>query len=183
MWLLTRLIFHPLKPKNIAGIKIQGIIPAGQLAIAEKAGRMVNEEFFSLSLLEEKVTDPENFERLKPEIEMHIDHFLREKLKETFPMLSMLMGDKTINQLKSAFMTELESLFPVLMKNYVTQLQNSIDIEKMVATKIAAISMDNTAKMFYLTAKKQLLRLQVAAAVIGLIAGLLHLLVNTQVYH
>ena len=64
-----------------------------------------------MRILKEKVTDPENLNKLKPEIETHIDSFLREKLKETFPMLSMFIGDKTINQLKSCFFTGIGNPF------------------------------------------------------------------------
>ena len=151
--------------------------------VAAKIGELVSKELISFSALQEKITDPENFNALKPEIEKHIDSFLRERLKSTFPMLGMLIGDKTINQLKSAFMLELESLFPVLMKNYLSKLQSDLQIEKTVREKIAAISMEKIEKMFYQAAKKQLIYLQLVAAAIGLIMGLLHLLLNTQLYN
>ncbi len=150
--------------------------------MAKKAGYLVSNELFPLAALLEKITEPENFNKLKPEIETHIDRFLREKLKDTFPMLSMLMGDKTINQLKWAFMTELESLFPVLMKSYVAQMQSSLDIEETVTQKITSISMEKTEKIFYQSAKKQLIKIQLVAAATGLILGLLQLLLNTQLY-
>ena len=180
--ILIKCLFRPLKPKKIAGVKIQGIIPARQQMLAAKIGELVSKELISFSALQEKITDPENFNALKPEIEKHIDSFLRERLKSTFPMLGMLIGDKTINQLKSAFMLELESLFPVLMKNYITRLQNDLQIEKTVTEKIAAISMEKTEKMFYLAAKKQLIYIQLGGAAMGLLMGLLHLLLNTQLY-
>ena len=56
----------------------------------------------------------------------------------------MLIGDKTINQLKVAFLTELESLFPVLMKSYISNLQKEFDIEKQVSEKIAGFSISKT---------------------------------------
>ena len=80
-------------------------------------------------------------------------------------------------------MLELESLFPVLMKNYLNKLQSDLQIEKTVREKIAAISMEKIEKMFYQAAKKQLIYLQLVAAAIGLIMGLLHLLLNTRLYN
>lgn len=185
-WLVIRVfikcIFWPIHPVKIAGIKIQGFIPGQQHAMAEKIGKLVSKELISFADVEQKITDPENFNKLKPEIETHIDSFLRERLKDTFPMLSMLIGDKTINQLKTAFMLELESLFPVLMKSYIARLQNDLEIEKTVTQKISAISMEKTEKVFYTTAKKQLLNIQLTAVLIGLIMGLLHLLINIKFY-
>ena len=151
--------------------------------MAAKIGELVSKELISFSAMQEKITNPENFNALKPEIEKHIDSFLRDRLKSTFPMLGMLIGDKTINQLKSAFMLELESLFPVLMKSYITKLQNDLQIEKTVTEKISAISMEKMEKMFYQAAKNQLIYIQLTSAAIGLVMGLLHLLLNSQLFN
>ena len=166
----------------MGGIKIQGIIPANQQLIAEKIGRLVSNELFSFAALKEKVTDPENFNNLKPEIETHIDHFLREKLKDTFPMLSMLIGNKTINQLKGAFLLELETLFPVLMTSYMARLEKDLDLENMVTQKIAGFSVTKAEELVYTSAKKQLLKIQLFGAAIGLFIGFIHILINMQLY-
>ena len=183
IWILIKCLFRPLQPIKIGGIKIQGIIPAQQQIMAAEIGELVSKELISFSAMQEKITNPENFNALKPEIEKHIDSFLRDRLKSTFPMLGMLIGDKTINQLKSAFMLELESLFPVLMKSYITKLQNDLQIEKTVTEKISAISMEKMEKMFYQAAKNQLIYIQLTSAAIGLVMGLLHLLLNSQLFN
>ncbi len=179
IWIMLRLLFRPHKPIKIAGFKIQGIIPANQQLIAEKIGSLVSTELFSFDALQQKVADPENFNKLKPEIETHIDSFLRVRLKETFPMLSMLIGDKTINQLKSAFLLELESLFPVLMKSYLTRLEADINIEEQVTQKITGFSIAKTEDLLYTSSKKQLLKIQLLGAFIGLITGLMQILITT----
>ncbi len=171
-----------MHPVIIFGFKIQGALPANQLSIAEKIGEFVNTELLSLSKLQEKITDTENFNRLKPEIETHIDSFLRTRLKDTFPMLAMLIGDKTINQLKTAFMLELETLFPEIMKSYLTRLETELDIKKTVVKKIASVSIQETETRFYQVAHGQIIKMQIAGTFVGILTGLLHLLLNTQLY-
>ncbi len=180
IWLTIKLLFHPGKPISAAGFKMQGVIPGNQNLIAEKLGKLVSKEFLSFSTLQEKVTDPDNFNKLKPEIEKHIDHFLREKLKDTFPMLSMLIGDKTINQLKTAFLLELESLFPILMKSYMTRLEKNLDLEKLITDKVAGISVEKVEVLLYQSAKKQLTYLKLMGALIGLLLGLIYVFINMQ---
>lgn len=182
IWLTIKMLFRPYKPIAVAGFTIQGVIPANQQLVAEKIGRLVSTELFSFDALQQKVTDPENFNKLKPEIETHIDSFLRVRLKETFPMLSMLIGDKTINQLKTAFLTELETLFPVLMKSYITNLEKEFDIEKLVSEKIAGFSISKTESLIYQSAKKQLIKVQLLGAIIGLLTGFIHIFINIQVF-
>ena len=183
IWISLKLLFRPHKPVSIAGFKIQGIIPANQQLMAEKIGRLVSTEMFSFDTLQQKVVDPENFNKLKPEIETHIDSFLRVRLKETFPMLSMLIGVKTINQLKGAFLAELESLFPILMKSYLATLEKDLDIEKMVTEKIAFFSIAKAEEMVNKSAKKQLIKAQLFGVVIGLLMGLIHIFINAQLFN
>ena len=183
IWISFKLLFRPHKPVFIAGFKIQGIIPANQQLMAEKIGRLVSKEMFSFDTLQEKVVDPENFNKLKPEIETHIENFLKVRLKETFPMLSILIGDKTINQLKGAFLLELETLFPVLMKSYLATLEKELDIEKMITQRIAAFSIAKAEDLVYTSAKKQLIKAQFFGAVIGLLMGLIQIFINTQLFN
>lgn len=183
IWISIKLLFRPLKPLSVAGLKIQGILPANQPMMAQKIGNLVSTQLFSFDALQQKVTDPENFNKLKPEIEKHIDSFLRDRLKETFPMLSMLIGDKTINQLKTAFLTELETLFPNLMKSYVANLEKDLDIEKEVSEKIAGFSIEKVEDLVYGSAKKQLIKIQLFGASIGFLMGLIHIFINTQLFH
>lgn len=182
VWVIIKLLFRPLKPVTLAGFTIQGIVPASQQSMAEKIGKLVSTELFSFSALEEKITDPENFNKLKPEIETHIDGFLRDRLKDSFPMLSMLIGSKTINQLKGAFLLELETLFPVLMKSYLGRLEKELNLETMVRDKIASISIARAEELVYRSAKKQLFQIQLLGAGIGFVTGFIHVLINTQVY-
>lgn len=182
IWICIKLLFRPYKPINIAGINIQGALPAQQKAIAEKIARLVSSEIVSVEGLTQKAMDPENFNRLKPEIETHINGFLRERLKDTFPMLAMLIGDKTINQLKTAFMTELESLFPVLMKSYLGNLEKEFDIENLVFQKIAGFPLQKAEDLFYKSGKKLLIKVQLLGTITGLLIGLIHLLLNAQLF-
>ena len=172
------MLFHPRKPISIFGFKVQGIFPKNQQLIAQKLGQVVSKEFLSFAEIEAKVINPDNLEKLKPEIEAHIDIFLREKLVTLFPMLSMFIGDKTINQLKTAFLTELENLFPILMKNYMKKLESDLDLEKIVTEKVASFSSEKLEDILSQITKKEFQFLEVIGAVFGFIIGLLQVLLT-----
>ncbi len=175
-WAVTRItvkiLFHPRRPVKLFGFTLQGVLPKNQPLIAEKLGQLVSKELFSFTAIEQKVTNPENFQKLKPEIEAHIDNFLTYKLKEVFPMLSMFIGEKTINQMKSAFLQELEKLFPVLMKGYISKMQQDFDPEKTVAEKVAEFSLEKLENILYRDAAKQLRLFQLFGALFGFLMGL-----------
>ena len=176
-WIAIKMLFHPRKPIRILGISIQGIFPKNQRLIAEKLGQVVGKELLSFSEIEEKVTNPENLQKLRPDIESHIDNFLRNKLKDVFPMLAMLMGDKTITQLKEAFLLELESLFPVLMKSYMNKLQHDLDLEKIVTEKVAGFSTQKLEDILNQITKKEFKFLEVIGGGFGLLIGVAQVMV------
>ncbi len=177
-WIAIKMLFHPRKPIRILGISIQGIFPKNQRLIAEKLGQVVGKELLSFDEIERKVTDPENLQKLKPEIEAHIDNFLTHKLKEVFPMLSMFIGEKTITQLKGAFLLELENLFPVLMKGYMAKLQHDLDLEKIVTEKVAGFSSEKLEDILNQITKREFQFLEVIGALFGLMIGIVEVLVS-----
>ena len=65
------------------------------------------------------------------------------------PVISMFIGDKTIQKMKSAFMQEIETLFPKVMKQYAVNLKDELDIESIVTAKVAAFSSDKLEDILY----------------------------------
>jgi len=180
-WLVIKVffaaLFHPQNPKSILGIKVQGILPAKQSAIASKTGKLVAEQFFSMKAIEEKITDPSNLQKIMPAIEEHIDDFLRNKLKKEMPFIGVFVGDKTINSLKKVFITELETLFPRIMSNYASNLVNDLNLEQLVSQKIAAVSIREVETNFRQNFSKELRLTGVISGLIGLFIGLVVMLI------
>jgi uncharacterized membrane protein YheB (UPF0754 family) len=175
IWMALKLLFHPRQPKKILGFTLQGIFPKKQRQIAVSLGRIVGQELLSFDDIEQKITDPENVRRILPLVEQHIDDFLRNKLKESMPMIAMFIGDKTINQLKTVFMKELEELFPVIMRNYVHNLREDLDLEKIVVEKIAGFSNDRLESMLNEFLTKEFRFVEVIGAALGFLIGLLQI--------
>jgi uncharacterized membrane protein YheB (UPF0754 family) len=175
IWMALKLLFHPRQPKKILGFTLQGVFPKKQRQIAESLGRIVGQELLSFTDIEQTITDPENVKRILPLVEEHIDHFLRSKLKEAMPMLSMFVGDKTIAQLKAIFMKELEEILPIVLKNYVAHLREDLDLERIVADKIAGFSNDRLETMLNEFLTKEFRVVEVIGAVLGFLIGLMQI--------
>ena len=177
-WLLVyaalKMLFHPRNPEKIAGICFQGIMPKRQQELAAKIGRL-SAVLLSLSEIEEKITNPANVKKIMPQAEEHIDNFLRVKLVKSMPVVGMFVGDKTINNLKSLFVAELEQLFPEIMKNYMGRLQEDYNIEEIVTHKIAAIDPAAIETTFLEMMKKELTLAKLLGALLGFIIGWLQL--------
>jgi uncharacterized membrane protein YheB (UPF0754 family) len=177
-WIAIKMLFHPRKPVRVLGIPFQGIFPKRQRQFAEKLGKLVSNELLSYTDIEQKVTNPENLKKLLPVVEGHIDQFLRQKLSDVFPVISMFIGDKTINQLKEVFMSELEQLFPVLMKNYMVNLKQELDLERIVIEKVSAFSTDKLESILYQIMAKEFRFIELLGAILGFIIGVVQVLIT-----
>lgn len=177
-WIAIKMLFHPKEPKKILGITFHGIFPKRQQQFAEKLGKLVSEELLSFTEIEEKIVNPDNLSKMMPLVEEKIDLFLREKLSIVFPMISMFIGQNTINQLKTAFMQELESMFPEIIGSYMKNIESQLDLEKMVTEKVSGFSSDKMESILNQIMSKEFRFVEVIGGVLGLLIGILQVLIT-----
>lgn len=177
-WIAIKMLFHPRNPVNVLGITIQGIFPKRQEQFADKLGKLVAEELISFSEIEQKVTDPENLKEILPHVESHIDEFLRVRLSKAMPMISMFIGDKTINELKKIFMEELENIFPQVMKEYMAKLQQQLNLEQIVAEKVKAFSTDKLEAILFQIMSREFRFVEILGGILGFMIGILQVFIT-----
>ena len=76
-----------------------------------------------------QLTKNDPFDALKPMINEKLDDFFRHKLSSKLPMISMFIGDKTIEELKAVFMEELALLFPMLITEFSGHLNKDLHVQ------------------------------------------------------
>ncbi|XVJ68052.1 MAG: DUF445 family protein [Lacibacter sp.] len=174
-WVAIKMLFHPKQPVKVLGITFQGIFPKRQDQFAVKLGKLVSEQLLSFSDIESKLTNPANLQKMMPMVEQKIDDFLRIRLADTMPMISMFIGDKTIEKLKTAIMNELESLFPALIKNYTSSLRQELDLEQIVTEKVKNFSSDQLEDILYQVMAREFRFVEIIGGVLGFLIGLLQI--------
>jgi uncharacterized membrane protein YheB (UPF0754 family) len=178
-WIAIKMLFHPRKPLRILGLSIQGIFPKNQSQFALKLGKLVSAEFLSFSDIEQKISQPGNIQKMMPLIESHIDTFLKERLSEQLPMISMFIGEKTLSRLKTTFMQEIETLLPPVMKTYAGQLRTELDLESIIIEKVTHFSSDRLEDLLYQIMAKEFHFVEWVGAIIGLLIGLVQVMITT----
>lgn len=177
-WTAIKMLFHPKEPKKILGITFHGIFPKRQRQFAEKLGILVSTELISFKEIEEKIVNPENIQKIMPLVEIRIDEFLRSKLGEAFPMISMFIGENTINKLKDVFMTELETIFPELIGSYMKNLESQLDLNKIVTEKVYGFSSDKMETILNQIMSKEFRFVEVIGGVLGFVIGIFQVILT-----
>lgn len=173
------LLFHPLRPKRLLGFQIQGAWPGHREKIAKAAGTYAV-SVFDPAELQQQISQPSRFDEIKPLIEEHIDHFLKHKLQQQMPMIAMFIGDKTIAQLKTIFIQEIELLFPEVIGKMAGNMGQQDHLAQLIAKKIEAIPPEKIEAAFSTQFAPAVKKAGLLGLIIGLLIGLIQLLIVLQ---
>ncbi len=174
-WIAIKMLFHPKNPVKILGITIQGIFPKRQQQFAQKLGVLVATELLHFDDIASKLKDPKQLESVTPYIEAHIDTFLRVKLHEKLPVVSMFIGDSTIGKLKEGMMEEINGLLPEVIGRYADTLSEKLDVEKMVTEKVANFSSDKLEEILTAIMSKEFRFVEIIGGVLGFLIGVIQI--------
>ncbi len=174
--LFLNLLFKPYYPIKLMGFSVSGILPALQPGLAKDIAAAIVKNYLSKSEIADKLSNPALMHQIRPEIENHVDKFLQEKLPEAFPLLSKFMGDKTLLKFKEAFLSEVELIFPVMLKSYSQKLISEWKPQQQIEEKLNAMSIPLLKELIEKHASRQLKLFKLSGALAGAILGIIQCL-------
>ena len=174
-WIAVKMLFHPIKPLNLGLFTIQGIFPKRQKAMAEKLGKIVATELFSIDDIISKMKSADNAEVLNF-VESKLDDFINLKLSTSMPMLAMFLNDDLKSKIKVALLNEIGDVIPGIIDTYANKLKNEVNIEAIVYDKVINFSSDKMEEVLYSIMKKEFKFIEVLGGVLGFFIGIIQLL-------
>jgi len=150
-------------------------LPKLQQPLAREAARYVSKEM-DWSSIAAIIADEKHLQPLMPLIESHLDVLLRKKIKEKVPVLAALMGDKTLDKIKSSVMEELSLALPKLIIGLGDNLQLHTKVEDLVRDKIMQMDLRRMIPLWKKSLRKPLCYIALAAALKGFLIGLMLIL-------
>jgi uncharacterized membrane protein YheB (UPF0754 family) len=93
-------------------------------------------------------------------------------------MISMFIGENTINKLKDVFMTELETIFPELIGSYMKDLESQLDLNKIVTEKVYGFSSDKMETILNQIMSKEFRFVEVIGGILGFIIGIFQVILT-----
>jgi hypothetical protein len=177
-WIAIKMLFHPKQPKRILGITFQGIFPKRQAQFAEKLGQIVANDLVNIKEIVSSLNSEDAVHEIKPMIEVHIDHFLNEKLPQKMPIISMFISKQLIAEMKSTLMDEIIEMYPQIANQMMTSLEKKISIQKMVSDKVAQFSSDKLESILIGIMQKEFKFVEIIGGVLGFIIGIIQVLLS-----
>jgi len=170
-YIAIKMLFHPRKEISILGIKIQGIFPKRQKALAEKIGKLVGEQLFSIADLKKEMQNETHLEGVKKLLDEKVESFLKSKITTLLPFVAMFINDELIGKIKNMIVEELTKSLPDIIAAFTDKLEKDIDIKSIVESKVAAFSIDKLEDMLFSIMQKEFKFIELVGAFLGFLIG------------
>ena len=177
-FLAVKMLFHPKSEVKLLGLRIQGVFPKRQAALAQKLGDIVSEELFSIKEVTGKIENMATSEDFLKSLSGKVEKTLSEKLLKAFPMLSMFLNDEMMAKVSGLFLSELKELLVDLSKLLSNKLESEIDVRQTVKEKVEDFSSDKLEGMLYSIMKKEFRFIEIVGAFLGFAIGTVQLLLT-----
>ena len=177
-FLAVKMLFHPKSEVKLLGLRILGVFPKRQAALAQKLGDIVSEELFSIKEVTGKIENMATSEDFLKSLSGKVEKTLSEKLLKAFPMLSMFLNDEMMAKESGLFLSELKELLVDLSKLLSNKLESEIDVKQTVKEKVENFSSDKLEGMLYSIMKKEFRFIEIVGAFLGFAIGTVQLLLT-----
>ncbi len=167
--LAVKMIFRPIKPKNILGFKLQGLMPRRQADMAKSIGTVVGDH---LVRHEDIANGLSKIDLDKMLLEL-LDLGLAPKIEELrgLPLIGGFLTDERINDLRQSIVKGLIEHKDTVMDKLERALEDGLDVRDLVAEKVAAFPVEKLESLVLQVAAKELRGIEVLGGVLGIIIG------------
>lgn len=159
---------------NFIFFKVQGIFPKRQKVLAEKLGKMVANDLFSIDDLLDQIKNNDNSKVLEL-VDLKIEEFIQQKLSKSMPMLAMFLTEDLKIKIKTALLNEITLILPEVIESYANHLKTSVNIQGIVTEKVMNFSTEKLEELLHNIMKKEFRFIELLGAVLGFIIGLIQL--------
>ena len=181
-YVAIKMLFHPKNEVKIFFIPVQGAFPKRQKEFARKLGRIVSEELVSVEDLTAHLKEKATSEAVLDHIALRLEEGITKRLPRAFPMLAMMMSGDMADKIKAVLLEQISSLNEELIDKLSNELEEELDVHKIVEEKVAAFSSDKLEEILFSIMRREFKFVELVGAVLGFLIGLAQILLLSLPY-
>ncbi len=170
-YIAIKMLFHPKDEVRIFFIPVQGVFPKRQKALARKLGEVVSEELLSAQDVIAHLKEKAISEAVLNHFAMRLEEGIASRLPRAFPMLAMLMSSDIAGKVKVVLVEQIGSLNEELIDMLSGELEEELDIRRIVEEKVSAFSSDKLEKILFSIMRREFKFIEMVGAVLGFCIG------------
>ncbi len=181
-WLAVKLLLKPVRPVNVLGFKIQGLLPRRQAELADSISEAIARQF----LTEQDIL---NFlSQIDPKEAMR--KLLVEKWEEklggildSMPFIKAFVSPEKLHGIRDKIAEAFAEESDTFIYNLVQTLEDKIDLQETIRRNILSFKVEQLNGIIEEIGKREFGEIAIIGGVLGLIIGAIQALVNVLYLH
>ncbi len=168
--LAVKMIFRPVKPVNVLGFKIQGLMAKRQQDMARSIGDVVGDHLVSTRDIADGLKDFDMEGMLTEMITVGLEPKIAEL--RNLPLIGGFLTDDRIDDLRKSIVDSLLERKGDILDKVEEALEQGLDVRSVVTEKVAAFPVEKLETLVLQVAAKELRAIEILGGVLGIIIGL-----------
>jgi uncharacterized membrane protein YheB (UPF0754 family) len=181
-YIAIKMLFHPRNEMRIFFIPVQGVFPKRQKDLARKLGHIISEELVSVEDLTAHLKEKATSEAILNHIAQRLEEGIASRLPRAFPMLAMFMSSDMTEKIKDFLLGQIGSLNEELIDKLSYELEEELDVHRIVEEKVAAFSTDKLEEILFSIMRREFKFVEMIGAVLGFLIGVAQILILSLPY-
>ena len=168
--LAVKMIFRPIRPINILGIKIQGLMPRRQADMAKSIGEIVGDHLVSHKDIAKGLSKFDMTALLTEMLQIGLEPKINEL--RNLPLIGGFLTDDRIADLRKSIVESLLERKDEILGRIEQALEEGLDVQAIVTEKVAGFPVEKLESLVLQLAAKELRAIEILGGVLGVIIGL-----------
>jgi uncharacterized membrane protein YheB (UPF0754 family) len=172
-YIAVRMLFRPRREINIAGFRLQGLIPRRRPELARNIAETVHTHLISHEDIRRAMDKPEVADSVRQMVEGRVTQLLVERGPEIHPMARILLTDQLVGKLRAMITDEIMQSMPAITEQMLDTLEENLDFQALIIEKIEDFDLDSFEQIVLNIARKELRAIEILGGLLGFGIGLL----------
>jgi uncharacterized membrane protein YheB (UPF0754 family) len=168
-WLAVKMIFRPIRPVNILGVKVQGLVGRRQRELAESIGDVVGKHLLS----HEDVVKAFSKIDLQTVLSQVLETGLAPKIAQLrgLPLIGGFLTPERIDDIKASLVKGVLERRETILEHLEDAVEKDLDVAGIVKRKVADFSVEKLERLILEVSSRELRAIEILGGVLGVLIG------------
>lgn len=171
-YIAVKMIFRPRKQISILGIKIQGLVPKRQSALAQSIGETIERDLLSHQDIEKVLQSKDIESDVSDLVSKQVDIFLQGFIEKN-PMVKMFLQGPLLEQIREALVSQMKMAVPDVLDGVMRKVEEKLNFKEIVQQKIEGFDLSKLESIIYRISATELKTIELLGGILGFMVGVM----------
>jgi uncharacterized membrane protein YheB (UPF0754 family) len=169
-WIAVKMIFRPIRPVSVLGIRVQGLVGKRQRELAQSIGRVVGGHLLSHEDVVEAFGKLD-FDKILGQV---LESGLAPKIAQlrALPLIGGFLTQERVEDIKRSLIQGVLDRREIVLNHLEDAVENGLDIAAVVERKVSEFSVETMERLILEVARRELRAIEILGGVLGVVIGI-----------